>query len=519
MRSSPRLVIFAITVAASALAAPGALRAGVTPAPLFANNAVLQHGKPVPVWGKAATGETVTVTYLGQNKTATASTDGKWMVVLDPMEPGQADALVIKGENTVAFSNVVTGEVWLASGQSNMALQLKATANAREEAATADCPGIREFKVALAVSAVPRDSLAGRWTLCTPKSAGGYSAAAYYFARELHAALKMPVGIITSAKGGTPIEAWMSAVALKESGLSGTVTARWRELMRAYPEKLAAYNASTLPDWEKKVEATRAAGKTPPPKPSLPSGGPEDYRIPTGLYGGMIHALIPCSLRGAIWYQGEANTAHSAEYPALFEALVTDWRRSWRQGDFPFFYVQLPNYEIPARDDRGRNLWPGLREAQTRSLDRLPNTGMAVTIDIGDPGDVHPVNKRDVGNRLARLALAKVYGRDIAWSGPVARSATRENGALRITFGHAGDTMKTRDDQPPGGFEIADATGKFRPATARIENGAVLVRAPGISAPVRVRYAWKNNPSDANLIGADNLPAPPFTLTAGPLPD
>ncbi|MDR0352340.1 MAG: sialate O-acetylesterase [Opitutaceae bacterium] len=513
MQLPPRLTRPAIAILA--LVSLDALKAGVTPAPLFANNAVLQHGKPVPVWGKAAAGETVTITYLGQSKTTIASTNGQWMIALDPMEPRQEGTLVIKGENTLAFSNVVTGEVWLASGQSNMALQLKATANARAEAATADCPGIREFKVMLAVSAVPLDSLSGRWMPCAPKNAGDYSAAAYYFARELHAALKMPVGIITSAKGGTPIEAWMSAVALKESGLSGTVASRWREMMRAYPEKLAAYNTKTLPDWEKKVEAARAAGKTPPPKPSLPSGGPEDYRIPTGLYGGMIHALIPCSLRGAIWYQGEANTAHSDEYPALFEAMVSDWRRSWRQGDFPFFYVQLPNYEIPARDDRGRNLWPGLREAQARSLDRLPNTGMAVTIDIGDPGDVHPVNKRDVGNRLARLALAKVYGRDIAWSGPVARSATRENDALRIAFGHAGGAIKTRDDQPPGGFEIAGATGKFYPATARIENGTVIVRAPDISAPARVRYAWKNNPSDANLIGADNLPAPPFTLNAG----
>ncbi|MDR2676091.1 MAG: sialate O-acetylesterase [Opitutaceae bacterium] len=512
MRLHPRLTTPAIAAAALALAAPGASRAGVTPAPLFANHAVLQHGKPVPVWGAAAAGETVTVTYLGQRKTAVASAAGRWRLALDPMEPGRSGTLVIKGENTLAFSDVVTGEVWLASGQSNMALQLKATANAKEEAAAADCPGIREFKVALAVSPIPRDSLSGRWTPCTPRSAGDYGAAAYYFARELHAALKMPVGIINSSKGGTPIEAWMSAVALKESGLSGAVAARWREQARDHPAKLAAYNAGALPEWEKKAAAARAAGKTPPPRPSPPPGGPGDHRIPTGLHGGMIHALIPCSLRGALWYQGEANAARPAEYPALFEALVSDWRRAWGQGDFPFFYVQLPNYEIPAREDRGRNLWPALREAQARSLARLPGAGMAVAIDIGDPGDVHPANKRDIGNRLARLALAKVYGRDIAWSGPAARSATRENDALRIAFDHAGGVMKTRDGRPPGGFEIAGADGRFHPAAARIEDGTVLVRSPAVPAPESVRYAWKNNPSDANLAGADNLPAPPFTL-------
>lgn len=473
---------------------------------LFANYAVLQYGKPVPIWGMAEPGEEITVSYLDQTKKTTAVETGHWMVKLDAMKPGLKGELVVSGENTVRFSDVVTGAVWLFSGQSNMSFQLKATGD-KEAIAAAANSDIRFFFIPLNNIDTPQYDLNGRWLVCAPQSAGDFSAVGYYFARDYQAAAGIPVGVISSSKGGSTIEAWMSREALTDSGMINTVLSRWNDMLSAYSKNQAEYEQTKVPAWEATVETARAAGKPLPPKPQPPRGGPGDYyRTPMGLYNGMIHPLMPYGLEGIAWYQGESNASKSEEYAGLCKAMISAWRKGFKQEDLPFLYVQLPNYIISG--DRSDQMWAHMREVQAGLLS-IPRTGMAVTIDVGDPHDVHSKNKKPVGERLSLLARAMVMKENVLYTGPQFQTAEKKSAVIQIQFDFA-DGLMTRDGASPGGLEVAGSDGTFHAAKAEIVDETLLVSSPEVAQPTMVRYAWENNPVNANLINRAGLPAAPF---------
>jgi sialate O-acetylesterase len=461
---------------ALALGAAAALRADVALAPLFADHAVLQQGKIVPVWGKADPGEHVSVTFDGQSVGATADKDGRWVILLTALAPSSTGAeMVASGrKNTVTLRDVLVGEVWLCSGQSNMEFTVDdprhpdfQLQNAAEEVANARFPLIRFFKVAPQVAESPADGATGSWTSCSPGTVGAFSAVGYFFAREIHRSIGVPIGVITSTWNGTPVEAWMSPAALAGDPSFAVVRARWNRAPPDYPHRNS---------WE-----------------------------PAGLFNGMINPLLPYALRGVLWYQGESNAVRAGEYRRLFAAMITAWRSHLGQGDIPFFWVQLAGYQPP--NDPGGAEWAGLREAQAQALS-LPGTGMAVAIDIGDPKNIHPHNKQEVGRRLALIAKSKVYGRTVDCSGPVFAGAERVGSAMRVRFEFA-DNGLTAAGKPLQSFELSGVDRKFYPAAASIDRSAVLVQSPKVPEPVAVRYAW-HDVQDANLYNGAGLPAAPF---------
>ena len=486
------------------ISAAGA-RADVTLASPFQDHAVLQRDKPLPVWGRAAPGEKVTVEFLGQKVGTTTCADGRWIVYLEPVPAVAAPTtLTVTGQNTVTLQDILVGEVWLASGQSNMEWSVERSNDAAAEIAAADFPQIREFNATNTVADQPADTVAGDWQVCSPARAGRLSAVAYYFARDLHRKLGVPVGILNATWGGTPVESWTDLVTLKATTAWPAIDARWQKAVAEHPERVANYPAERAA-WQEAAEKAKAT-KTPitVPWPRSPAGPGTPYAI-SGLYNAMIAPLQPYALRGAIWYQGESNWQRADEYGEVFSAMIRAWRAQWNQGDFPFYFVQLANFIV--KDDPSGRGWAQLREAQTKAL-ALPNTGMAVTIDIGDANDIHPRNKQEVGRRLALLAKAKIYDIPVDWSGPVFVGATREGAALRVKFTRVDDSL-TAGGKPLQAFEVAGPDRKFYPATARIERGTVVVSAPEVPEPAAVRYAWSNNP-DANLFTGTGLPAEPF---------
>ena len=505
-----RLLVLCVVLGASGL------RGDVALAPLFADHAVLQRDKPVAVWGRAGAGETVAVTFLGRRVTTTAGSDNRWILFLPPLAANASGSdLVVQGKNTLAIHDVVVGEVWICSGQSNMEFLVGGKnlrlLNADAEIAAAHYPLIRHIKIANKESDVPIDTAGGAWAVCSPATVGQFSAVGYFFAREIHRKLGIPIGLINSSWGGTRVEAWMSADTLESDPAFAVVGRRWRQTLADYPQKKAAFDASIVA-WDKAEPAARAAGSAAlaaflkaNPKPWYPPAGPGRPETPSGLFNAMIHPLLPYTIRGVIWYQGEANIARAYEYHRLFSAMITSWRACFGQGDFPFYWVQLPNFDQP--NDPTHEAWAFLREAQAQTLS-LPATGQAVAIDLGDPENIHPGNKQEVGRRLALIAKAKVYDIPIDFSGPVFAGATREGAAMRVKFKDAG-TGLIAVGRPLQSFELAGADRQFHPAEAAIMGDTLLVRSPQVPAPVAVRYAWRNAP-DANLQNGAGLPASPF---------
>lgn len=498
------------SLASCFLLALSALRADVALAPLFQDHAVLQQGKPVPVWGRADAGEKVTVTFAGQTAQATAGADGRWILYLDTLPASTTPAeLVVSGKNTVTVRDVLVGEVWLCSGQSNMEWPVSRAQNAREEIAAANFPLIRHFKVKRTVAESPQESVEGDWAVCSPQTVEPFTAIGYFFARDLHRKLGVPIGLVNSSWGGTPVESWLSPASLGSNPAFAVVRERWQKTLAAYPQKKADYDAA-LAMWEKDESVAKAAGdsalaefRKENARPRPPRG-PGDSWTPLGLYNAMINPLVPYALRGAIWYQGESNAGLAPEYHALFASMITWWRAHFGQGDFPFYWVQLANYNAGNGES---TQWAFLREAQTQTLS-LPNTGQALAIDIGNPDDIHPTNKQEVGRRLALIAKAQVYEVPGDFSGPMFASATREGAAMRVRFKYA-DNGLTAGGKPLQSFEVAGADQKFYPATARIDRDTVVVSAPEVKEPVAVRYAWRNSP-EANLFNGAGLPACPF---------
>jgi sialate O-acetylesterase len=492
---------------------------------VFGSHMVFQREKPVTIWGWATPGETVTVLLGTVNQTAQANDRGEWKVVLPAMDAGGPYMLTVSGSSIVKYDDVMVGEVWLCSGQSNMELGIGKAENAEEEIAAANHPGIRLLMVENRWTPLPQKDMAGTWKVCTPKTVAeggwqGFSAVGYFFGRELNAKLGVTIGLIEPDWGGTRIESWtppegFAAVpALKQE--FDRVQAG-DPVTQLHQQRLQ----QTLDQYEQWLQAARRAMVTKevvPEVPAYPSDllAPHDLQQATALYNGMIHPLEPFALRGAIWYQGEANMGEGMKYAERMKALVIGWRTVWNEGDFPFYFVQIAPYNYGGNPETEAELW----EAQTVAAGTIPNAGMAVVNDIGNLKDIHPTNKQDVGHRLALLALAKTYGqKDLVFSGPTFQSMTIEGDMIRVKFDHAGGGLASRDGKPLDWFEIIDADdGGFVKADARIDGDSVVLSATGVNHPVAMRFAWSGL-AEPNLINKEGLPAGSFRVGSLPKRD
>ena len=623
---------------------------------LFCEHMILQRDKAVPVWGWTDPGTAVKVEFAGQTKNTTAGADGKWQVKLDPM-PASAESRGLKINETV-INDVLVGDVWVCSGQSNMGFSVQGSLNPEQEIANSGNPSIRLFSVGSNPSLVPVTDVKGAWQQCSPTTVANFSAAAYFFGRELQRELKIPIGLLHSSVGGTPAEAWTRYEALRTIPALGdradkeivqiktqeddnkrfvTARAAWEEKYGVKPPPMAEgargwadpaldtsdWKTVTLPAqwaqlgaktggvfWVRKevtlpesaagklfslslnwvseqyetaffngVEVGRAHDKAPdfynlqrrhpvpgklvkagrnviavrivsathhagmwqwgrslgvpvadggtvgdqwlmkvestfaPLPPEALKSRPKPNNFPkrcvsSGLYNGMIAPLIPFAIEGAIWYQGENNTPRPDEYRSVLSLMIRDWRTQWGQGEVPFIIQQLVNNRLPPKDANQPNSWPYLREAQVQVADSVPNCGIAVGIELGDPYTIHPRNKQEVGRRMALVALEKVYGRKIESSGPRYESMKIEGAAIRVKFNHAQGLVAKGG--APKRFSIAGADGKFVWADAKVEGDTVVVGSPQVPKPVAVRYAWAENPDGCNLYNVAGLPASPF---------
>ena len=492
--------VFSVVMSSASLAE-------VTLASPFTDRAILQREKPVPVWGRAAPREKITVQFRDQTHEVVAGTDGRWRVWLKPLAASTEPAeLMVSGKsNRLTVREVLVGEVWLASGQSNMEWPVNMARDADKEVAAANFPLIRELKIEHAVASTPADETkTSGWRAATPGEVGGFSAVGYFFARDLHRKLGVPIGIIHSSWGGTAIEAWMSDEVRNATPFAAAIAARWQQAKSEWPPERVAQYPADLAAWEAAENEAKAKGtKNPLPWPQPPATETSPRR-PAGLYNAMIAPLAPWAVRGVLWYQGESNNDYTPEYPPHFASLIRSWREAWEEPELPFYFVQIPNYGDG--EPLGRK-WARLREAQATAL-TLPATAMAVTIDIGEADNIHPLNKQDVGRRLAAIARAQIYGLSGDWSGPMFARATREGSAMRVHFTHAG-TGLVAHDKPVQALELAGADKVFHPAVARIVGETLVVTSPAVKEPIAVRYAWSNAPR-ANLYNGAGFPAAPF---------
>jgi len=440
---------------------------------IFTDNMMLQRDLPVRVWGWADAGEAVSVALQGTTVATKADDKGQWAIELPAIKTGENLELTVQGNNSQSLKNIVVGDIWVCSGQSNMAMAVKPCLDAAEDIRAANLPKIRRLKIKNVKSGQPEldAQTATPWQVCSPETAPGFTAVGFYFAREIHQKTGIPIGIIDTNWGGTRIEPW------------------------------------TVGD-----EPAAAEAKT----------------DKSGLYNAMIHPLVRLPIKGALWYQGEANGGEGDTYYEKMRALIGGWRKQWGLGDFPFYYVQLANFQAPSVDPAGGNGWAKLREAQTKALS-IPNTGMAVIIDtvpLAQSGNIHPVNKADVGLRLARWALKQDYGqKDLEVSGPLFKALMIEGGKARVEFDHAGSGLMLGKKEGRGAvvethgdklnrIAIAGADKKWYWAEAVIDHGTLVVSSPEVKEPVAVRYAFEMNPDGANLYNREGLPASPFRTDA-----
>ncbi|MCW1924983.1 GDSL-type esterase/lipase family protein [Luteolibacter arcticus] len=477
---------------------------------IFSDHMVLQRDTANPLWGTARPGSPVTVSIAGKSATTTATEEGKFRLDLPALPAGGPHVIEVKtSDASRTFSDVLVGEVWLCSGQSNMDFTLAKTAkrsfsgcaNWEQEVPQANHPQLREFKAEWTMREDPQPEVDGAWKACTPETAGDFSAVAYFFARELQKELGVPVGLVTCAFGASTAEAWISNDKL-------AADKAFKPLCDAFWKKFIAYRDTprAFEDYGKAIAKWTASNKT-----GRGPGHPDpvrDQHNPAVLFNGMISPLVPYGIRGALWYQGESNVGTRQLYPTLQRALIEDWRTCWGRDDLPFLFVQLAPHKSPLPEPAASSL-ASMRDAQSSSL-ALPHTGMAVTIDIGDEKDVHPRNKLGVGHRLARLALHGTYGKqDVIPCGPVFKMSEIEDGRVVLHFDHIGEGLVAKDG-PLKQFAIAGDDRKFVWADAEIEGDKVIVSSPSVPRPAYVRYAWADNPAGANLTNSEGLPAAPF---------
>ncbi len=487
------IVLLAVVLPSLAYA-PGA-SALDTPA-IFGDHMVLQAEAVVPIWGTAEADSPVTLRWRGKTYDTISDIDGRWRIELDPQPAGGPYELdITSGNQGMDFEDVMLGQVWLCGGQSNMEWPVRKSNDPARELSGAHRPMIRLFKVPRASLLDLPGELQGRWELCRPETAADFSGVGYFFGREIQETLDQPVGLIANAWGGSSAEAWMSRQTLQDDPDLDYV-------IKSLPAAQAAFD-----QWSAEVRAWEDAGSEGSrPRP------PSNSRMHTWaglLHDRMLQPLAPYRLRGVIWYQGEQNRNEAYRYRKLFPAMIGEWRRLFENERLPFLFVQLANTRPPV-DSPAESAWAELREVQDLTQ-QVPHTAMVTAIDVGDTvgGDIHPSDKQSVGHRLARAALATVYGREVAYRGPRYRSMQIEDEAVRVMFGDAPGGLRTADAKPPRGFALAQDDGPFIWADATIEGQSVLLRAPGITHPTAVRYLWADNPT-ATLQNAAGLPALPF---------
>ncbi len=480
------------------------LRADVTLPAILSSHMVVQRDQPMHLWGWAGPEEKVSAEFHGAQGSATADRLGRWDIFLRPQSAGGPYALTIRGANTIRLEDVLVGDVWFASGQSNMEMPLEGFANSAvitnsaEEIKNATQTGMRLLLIHRKASSFPlRDYEPTSWTVCAPETAAKFSAVAYFFGRQLVEHEHVPIGLIDSTWGGTPAEAWMSMAGLSADASLMPVFAEWGAFAGEQAETARLIEAEKRED-----EAARKANQPLPEHPWHPD--PVSWQ-PAALFNAMVAPALDFRIKGVIWYQGESNASaeRGALYERVFSGLIADWRAHWQEGDFPFLFVQIANYKAGAQPT-----WPIVREAQRRTLS-VANTGMAVTIDIGDPDNVHPADKQDVGARLALAARKLAYGEDVEYSGPAYRESAVEGNSLRVWFDHVSGGLAAKGGALKG-FEIAGDDHHFMSADARIEGDSVVMSCDGVSNPKFVRYGWANAPV-VNLFNGKGLPASPFT--------
>lgn len=472
---------------------------------IFSDHMVLQQEMPIPVWGRAKANSEVTASLCGNSVSTHADAGGKWQLELPPLKAGGPFALEVTSTVTRSYPDVLVGEVWLCSGQSNMDFTLAKTAKRsfsgatdwQQEVAAANHPQLRMFTAGWAMNEFPQCDVPGQWAVCSPTTAGDFSAVAYYFGRGLQENLKVPVGLVTCAYGASTVESWISKKTL-------AAHPQFKELLKNFENKCLIFRDDSKSHLDYGVALAKSKGGKAPKNPD-PF---QDQHNPFVLYNGMIAPIIPYAIRGAIWYQGESNLNTTDLYPELQKALIEDWRSLWNNPKLPFYFVQLAAYKSPSKDAAPGGQIARMREAQAKSLS-IPHTGMAVTIDIGDAKDVHPRNKLDVGKRLARIALTDTYGHPGEGCGPTFRDASVVGKEIIIHFDHIDGGLVAKGG-PLQQFAIAGSDRKFVHAVAVTDGESVTVSSPSVPHPAFVRYAWADNPEGANLCSDGGLPAAPF---------
>jgi len=517
-----------LLVCASALVGAIPATADVRLPKIFTDNMMLQRDQPVRVWGWADAGEAVSLALAGKNAATKADAKGQWSLELPPIKTGENLTLTVKGKNSLSLTNVVVGDIWVCSGQSNMEMRLGQCLGAADDIKAADLPKIRRIKFNHVQSGQPEADapVTTPWQACSPATAAGFTAAGFYFAREIQQKTGIPVGLIDDNWGGTKIEPWTAAEGLALVEELKPEFAAMQETAKAYQAQLPKA-LDQMEAWIARTRKDLASGTPVSPAPAIP-GKPAGRGEWSSMYHAMIHPLVRFPIKGALWYQGEANGGEGETYCSKMRALVGGWRKQWGLGDFPFYFVQLANFQGVSEDPAGGNGWAKIRDAQTKSLS-IPNSGMAVIIDtvpLAEAGDIHPKNKFDVGLRLARWALGRDYGqKDLVVSGPLFKALKIEGGKARLAFDHTGTglmvgkkegrtpTVENKDAKLKR-FAVAGADKKWFWAEAVIEKNTVVVSASEVKEPVAVRYAWQMNPDGANLYNREGLTASPFRTDA-----
>lgn len=475
--------------------------ADVTTSPIFGDSMVVQRDMPVHVWGWTKPNTDVHVEMAGHEADTKSDKAGRFDVKLDPLPAGGPHNLVIKADETKIFKDVLVGEVWICSGQSNMQWPVGNANDPDLETLTANYPNIRLISVPQVGVQEPQNSFDGKWEACTPTTAKNFSAVGYFFGRQLHQTLNIPIGLIDNAWGGSAAEAWVNRDVLENAGKYDELLEKWDTMAKGYDhEAVMATYRKRLANWEK----TKKGNRPRPPRNQLTG----NHR-PSNIYNGVLHPTIGYTIRGAIWYQGESNANRAYQYRHLFPLMIDNWRKEWGQGDFPFYWVQLADFQAEV-DAPADSPWAELREAQTMTMEKLPNTGEAVIIELGEAADIHPRNKQDVAKRLARWALAKDYGYDIPFRSPTYQSMTITDSKANLKFDHVGGKLDTFDVREPIGFAIAGEDQTFVNANAKITGkDTIQVWSDEVKNPVAVRYAWATNPV-CNVQSSEGLQMTPF---------
>ena len=468
---------------------------------VFGDHMVLQQKQPIHIWGWTAPDQKVSVAFASQTGVTTADKDGRFQLNMKPVAAGGPYTLTVRADETKTFQDVLVGEVWLCSGQSNMQFAVSSSNDPDLEVLTANYPNIRLISVPQVGTQEPQNDFNGEWTACTPETVGSFSAAGYFFGRQLHQTLDVPIGLIDNSWGGSACEAWIRRDLFTDKDLYGPLMDRWGKTEATYNHDVA------VDAWKERVEKWKVNRKGGQPRaPRNPLTG---QHRPANLYNGVLKPILGYTIKGCIWYQGESNASRAYQYRSLFPLMIQSWRDEWAQGDFSFYWVQLADFKAEQSDPADSD-WAELREAQTMTMSKLANTGEAVILNLGEAADIHPKNKLDVAKRLARWALAKDYGIDVVCQSPLYKSLEVKGDRILVSFDHIGGGLDTFDVTAPIGFSIAGDDQEFVSASAKIvDRDTIEVWAEAVSSPVAVRYAWADNPV-CNVQNREGLPVTPF---------